>query len=233
MAADHVYKMDYRQMLAYHLKNKADVTIAVSPVSLEIAPRFGILTAGDDSRISEFQEKPAAPESNLASMGIYIFKKSVLAQRLSEDAGSPGSVHDFGHSIIPRMVELDRAFAYRFSGYWRDIGTVKAYYDANMDMMENPSYLDPHDKWPVFTFSRYEPVPVGALSRKGEGKIDEQISSRKIPKRIQGLNELAFNLWWSWHPEARQLFKSLDRSLWKSTSHNPVKTAKPDCDLTA
>ncbi len=151
MAADHIYKMDYRKMLAFHENTNADLTIAVIPVPWENASQFGILTADKTGHITAFAEKPVMPQSNLASMGIYIFKRSKLFQRLFEDAVSLDSAHDFGRSIIQSMVGRDRVFAYQFSGYWRDIGTVKGYYAANMEVLDNAASLCLEDDWPVFT----------------------------------------------------------------------------------
>jgi glucose-1-phosphate adenylyltransferase len=164
LAADHVYKMDYRKMLSFHQKVDADVTISVFPVPLEIADQFGILTADSEDRIFEFAEKPREPKSNLASMGVYIFKKTRLLQRLEEDAADAESAHDFGHSVLPRMVAHDRVFAYKFDKYWRDIGTVKAYYDANIEIMNHPSFLSPQDEWPVYTVPK-EDMPAAAPQR--------------------------------------------------------------------
>jgi glucose-1-phosphate adenylyltransferase len=151
LAADHVYKMDYRRMIAFHQRTGADVTVGVIPVPIEEAHRFGVVNVNEASQIQEFVEKPRVPQNNLASMGIYVFHRDALFRRLSEDAEDRSSPRDFGHTIIPRMVRLDKAFAYGFDGYWQDIGTVKSYYEANMALAtESPSFSLSGD-WPIST----------------------------------------------------------------------------------
>ncbi len=135
LAGDHVYKMDYRRMMAFHRSEKADVTLGVIRVPPAETHRFGTVSVDNGHRVIEFKEKSSISQSNLASMGIYIFNREVLAERLTEDAGEPGSLHDFGYNILPRMVKKDRVFAYEFKGYWHDIGTVEAYYEANMRLL--------------------------------------------------------------------------------------------------
>jgi glucose-1-phosphate adenylyltransferase len=151
LAADHVYKMDYREMLYLHKKTKADATVGVAPVSIEDACRFGIVTTDNESRIVDFIEKPRMPQSNLASMGIYAFNKKVLVEHLIEDAAKNESSHDFGHSIVPTMVRQGNVFAYRFNGYWRDIGTIEAFYGANMELIRQQPPLSFNGTWPIFT----------------------------------------------------------------------------------
>ena len=151
LAGDHIYSMDYRRMLAFHLESSADVTVGVMPVPLEEASRFGIVIPDGTGRIVDFNEKPAVPASNLASMGIYIFNPRVLTEGLAEDHDNPVSSHDFGYSLIPDLVKRRRAFAYKFEGYWRDIGTVETYYEANMELTSRlPSYTF-NDAWPILT----------------------------------------------------------------------------------
>ena len=141
LAADHVYKLDYRQMLAFHQEVKADITVGVIPVPIEQAHRFGTVTVDTNGEVLDFVEKSPMPQSNLASMGIYVFDRNVLAERLREDAGDLRSRHDFGYSILPKIVKQDRVFAYRFNGYWQDIGTIEAYYEVNMELTkEQPSF---------------------------------------------------------------------------------------------
>jgi glucose-1-phosphate adenylyltransferase len=135
LAGDHVYKMDYREMIAFHEQTKAGVTVGVIKVPIEEAHRFGTVTLGDGGEILEFVEKSRNPRSNLASMGIYIFNRDILAQRLAEDAVRPDSPHDFGYVILPGMVGRDKVNAYEFTGYWQDIGTPQAYYAANMELV--------------------------------------------------------------------------------------------------
>lgn len=151
LAGDHVYKMDYRSMIAYHRQVKADATVGVIPIPLDQAHRFGILTTNSKGRIENFVEKPTIPESNLASMGIYIFNKEVLIERLMEDAVRPDSPHDFGYAVIPGMIRRDRVFAYSFNGYWRDIGTKEAYYSANMELVSPSPAFSLNGTWPVCT----------------------------------------------------------------------------------
>jgi glucose-1-phosphate adenylyltransferase len=134
LAADHVYKFDYREMMAFHNITKADVTIGIIPVPKAHAQRFGTVNLDSDNRITDFLEKSAYSWSNLASMGIYIFNRKILEEALIEDAANPTSQHDFGYSIIPEIVKKYRVFAYKFNGYWKDIGTVETYYETNMEM---------------------------------------------------------------------------------------------------
>jgi len=139
LSGDHIYKMDYSKMLAFHKKKKADLSIAVMDVPWDDAHRFGIVDTNKEDRIVEFQEKPPQPKSNKASMGIYIFSWKILKEALLEDAGDRESEHDFGNNVIPMLHQNDkRIFAYPYTGYWRDVGTIQSYYDANMDL------LDPH-----------------------------------------------------------------------------------------
>ncbi len=149
LAGDHVYKMDYRQMMAFHHRMKADATVGVVRVPLEETHRFGTVTVDAEGRIQEFKEKSSASRSNTASMGIYIFNKDRLARRLGEDAGESGSLHDFGYNILPRMVKTDRVFAYEFQGYWHDIGTVEAYYEANMELLVPRPRFTLDSDWPI------------------------------------------------------------------------------------
>lgn len=159
LAGDHVYKMDYNSLLQYHLKNQADVTICVIAVPLEEASRFGILVTDDSGRVLEFQEKPLRTRSTLASMGIYVFRADILAQRLTEDSRLPGSTHDFGKDVLPRMLALgDRLYAYPFEGYWIDVGTVQTYWEANMDLLLADPPLNLLDRnWVIHTRSEERP----------------------------------------------------------------------------
>jgi glucose-1-phosphate adenylyltransferase len=151
LAGDHVYKLDYRKMLAFHRKVNPDVTVGVVPVPIEETHRFGTVTLDADGRITNFLEKSPISRSNLASMGIYLFDKEVLTERLIEDAGNSASRHDFGHSLLPDMVKRDRVFAYRFEGYWQDIGTVEAYYGANMELIKEQPGFSLNSATPVMT----------------------------------------------------------------------------------
>jgi glucose-1-phosphate adenylyltransferase len=153
LAGDHVYKMDYRKMVAFHHMVKADATVGVVRVPVEEAHRFGTLAVDAGGRITDFVEKSTTSRHTLASMGIYVFKKKFLAERLAEDAGNPSSPHDFGYAILPRIVKRDRVFAYAFNGYWQDIGTVKAYYEANMELLGAQPRFSLDSNWPILTES--------------------------------------------------------------------------------
>ncbi|MFC2035608.1 glucose-1-phosphate adenylyltransferase family protein [Chloroflexota bacterium] len=151
LAGDHIYNMDYRLMLAFHKQVKADVTIGIIQVPLEKVHRFGVVTVDPMGRVVDFTEKPRYPQSNMVSMGIYVFDKRVLCKRLIEDAACLDSPHDFGYAILPEMVRQDRVFAYEFKGYWRDIGTVTAFYRANMEILNKEAYFSFNKGWPVLT----------------------------------------------------------------------------------
>lgn len=152
LSGDHVYKMDYDKMLRAHEQAGAACTISVIQVSMEEASRFGIMNVGPDGFINEFEEKPARPKSDLASMGIYIFDWKVLRKYLTEDEADPDSDKDFGKNIIPKMLQNgEKMAAYRFSGYWKDVGTLDSLWDANMDMLATGSGLDLLEKdWPIY-----------------------------------------------------------------------------------
>jgi glucose-1-phosphate adenylyltransferase len=158
LAGDHVYKMDYRHMLAFHEKVGADATVGVVRVPIEQTHRFGTLGTDAEGKIRKFVEKSSRPESNLASMGIYVFNKNILAKRLLEDAGEPQSPHDFGYGILPGMVRRDRVFAYEFSGYWQDIGTVEAYYETNMELLGVGPRFSLDSSWPILTDNNVLPT---------------------------------------------------------------------------
>lgn len=157
LSGDHVYRMDYREMIQFHEQHRADATVAVFEVPLAEAGRFGTLVTDDHDRIVMFDEKPIRPRSNLISMGIYVFRRDVLEQRLEEDAASTSS-HDFGRDIIPMMVGRDRVFAFRFHGYWRDVGTIQSYWEANMGLIEDPPEFDLYQRdWVIHTRSEERP----------------------------------------------------------------------------
>jgi len=138
LAADHVYKMDYSEMLDYHKRVNADCTIAVIEVPMKDASRFGILNTAPDDSVVEFEEKPELPKNNLASMGIYIFNWQVLQDYLAADDLDPSSAHDFGKNVLPNMLKDGlRLFAYRFDGYWKDVGTEESLWQANMDLLDD------------------------------------------------------------------------------------------------
>lgn len=152
LSGDHIYKMDYSNMLDYHKAKKADATIAVIDVSLEEASRFGIMNTNADSTIYEFEEKPKKPKSTLASMGIYIFNWKTLKKYLKEDASNPDSVNDFGKNIIPNMLNDGRnMLAYNFDGYWKDVGTIESLWQANMDLLSETKEMDLYDNnWRIY-----------------------------------------------------------------------------------
>ena len=153
LSGDHIYKMNYEKMLAYHQMKNADATIAVLQVPLKEASRFGIMNCNDDDMIYEFEEKPAHPKSNLASMGIYIFSYKTLRKYLVADGKDPESHHDFGKDIIPAYLKDGRRLAaYRFKGYWKDVGTVDSLWESNMDLLKPGNELDLSDpSWKIYT----------------------------------------------------------------------------------
>jgi glucose-1-phosphate adenylyltransferase len=175
LSGDHIYKMDYAKMLKYHVEKDADATIAVLKVPIEEASRFGIMKSDEDGRISEFEEKPKKPKSDLASMGIYIFKWPVLKRYLEEDSKDPGSSGDFGKDIIPKLIGAgERTYAYGFTGYWKDVGTIGSLWEANMDLLEQPPILNLYDKdWRIY--SRNLALPPHYASP--EAKISRSIIS--------------------------------------------------------
>ncbi len=170
LSGDHIYKMNYDKMLSYHKKVGADCTIAVIDVPIEEASRFGIMSVDDGGKIFKFAEKPKNPDSTKASMGIYIFSKECLFKYLNEDAADPKSSNDFGKNIIPAMLANgEKLYAYSFSGYWKDVGTIASLWEANMDLLGDEPALNIMDEsWRIY--SRHEahaPQYVG-----GEAVID-------------------------------------------------------------
>ncbi|MDR1193621.1 MAG: glucose-1-phosphate adenylyltransferase [Peptococcaceae bacterium] len=167
LSGDHVYKMDYAQMLKFHKDNQADCTIAVIKVPPRDASRYGILNTDTQQRIISFEEKPREPKSNKASMGVYIFNWPVLREYLENDARDTSSDNDFGKNIIPNMLADGRPmYAYRFKGYWKDVGTVESLWEANMDMLEDMTLglLD----WPIL--SQVVGKPPQYIAKKGKVK---------------------------------------------------------------
>lgn len=151
LGSDHIYRMDYKEMITFHRENDADITIASTTVPSKEAPRFGILSIGEGGRVLGFEEKPRRPKSNLASMGIYIFKWNVLKKILLEDNRHTQSTHDFGKDILPGILPYCRFYTYQFNGYWRDVGTLDNLWEANMDMLDNPSILNQMDsEWDIY-----------------------------------------------------------------------------------
>jgi glucose-1-phosphate adenylyltransferase len=189
LSGDHIYKMDYRKMIAFHLEKKADLTVATIRMNRAFSREFGVIEVDGDWRIVGFQEKPEEPktipgdpEGILASMGVYVFNVEVLVRRLIEDARSDSS-HDFGKDIIPSMIQKDRVFAFDFkegdrggTGYWRDVGTIDAYFEANMDLVSLMPQLNLYDpQWPILTYQ--PPYPPAKTVHAEEGRTGTVINS--------------------------------------------------------
>ncbi|HIY00995.1 MAG TPA: glucose-1-phosphate adenylyltransferase [Candidatus Blautia faecipullorum] len=153
LSGDHIYKMNYAKMLAYHKEMKADATIAVIEVPMKEASRFGIMNTDENGHIVEFEEKPEHPKSNLASMGIYIFDWKQLRRMLLADMKNPDSHHDFGKDIIPDLLAENKTLvAYKYKGYWKDVGTIDSLWEANMDLLDGNNELDLNDStWKIYT----------------------------------------------------------------------------------
>ena len=171
LSGDHIYKMDYEVMLEYHKANNADVTIACMPVPIEEASRFGIVITDDNNRITEFEEKPAHPRSNLASMGIYIFSWKALKEALIAMSEEPGC--DFGKHVIPYCHgKQERIFAYEYNGYWKDVGTLGSYWEANMELIDIiPEFNLYEEYWKIYTKS--DIIPPQFISE--QSKIERSI----------------------------------------------------------
>ena len=168
LSGDQLYRMDYAEMLETHKKNNADLTIAVMPVPWEEASRFGIITTDEEGRITKFTEKPKKPDSNLASMGIYIFTTDLLLAALREDAVDQTSEHDFGKNIIPKLLDDGkRLYTYEFNGFWRDVGTISSYHETSMDLLgPNPAFDIFDEKFPIM--SNASTRPPSFVGRNGE-----------------------------------------------------------------
>ena len=158
LSGDHIYKMDYAAMLKEHIKKDAAVTVAALKVPLSEASRFGVIIANEEGYITEFEEKPANPRSDLASMGIYIFSKDKLKKYLTEDEADPDSENDFGKNVLPKMLEAgEKMSVYAFEGYWKDVGTVDSLWEAHMDLLDG-SDLDLYDpNWKIYSRSPVMP----------------------------------------------------------------------------
>jgi glucose-1-phosphate adenylyltransferase len=192
LSGDHIYKMNYREMIAYHLESKADLTVAVIEMDKNLSPQFGVLQVDEEFRIIGFEEKPGVPKTIpghpgliLANMGVYVFNTEILARRVIEDAKDPDSQHDFGRNVIPAMVGQDRVYAYSFrdenrkqAKYWRDIGTLDAYYEASMDLVAVDPQFNLYDsKWPIRTY--YPPLPPAktVFEEHGSNRVGVSINS--------------------------------------------------------
>ena len=168
LSGDHIYEMDYDMLVQYHRDKGADATVCTIRVPLDEASRFGIVDTDKDYRVIDFIEKPPAPPGNLANMGVYVFDYPVLERVLREDESDPDSDHDFGKNILPKMVAENREiFAYPYGGYWIDVGTVDAYWEAHMDLLSSPPSLNLNDRtWVIHTRSEERPpVRIGAEAR--------------------------------------------------------------------
>jgi glucose-1-phosphate adenylyltransferase len=189
LSGDHIYKMDYRKMIDFHVENKADLTVGAIRMDRRLSREFGVIQVNEDWQIIGFEEKPEEPktipgdpEGILASMGIYVFPTEILVRRLIEDARSD-STHDFGKDIIPAMIKKDRVFAFDFRkgdrggmGYWRDVGTIEAYFEANMDLVSVTPQLNLYDpQWPIFTYQSSDPPAKTVLEE--EGRMGTAINS--------------------------------------------------------
>ena len=188
LSGDHIYKMDYEDIVDIHKEKDAAVTLAVMEVPWEDCSRFGIINVDKENFIVEFDEKPENPKNNMASMGIYLFNWSILREYLIKDASDKESDHDFGKNILPRMLaEGNKMYAWRFDGYWKDVGTVRSYWEANMDLLDPNNTLNLYDKgWRIYTKSRNLPPQylakgsrvVNSLVNEGcyiEGDIERSI----------------------------------------------------------
>jgi len=181
LSGDHIYKMNYAQMLDFHVQRSADVSIAVIEVPWDEASRFGIMNTDEESNITEFDEKPEEPKSNLASMGIYIFRADVLKEFLEMDHGTPESTNDFGKDVIPLLLdEKKKCVAYPFSGYWKDVGTIQSLWESNMDFLslsteETDDYLDLYEKkWRIYSKNpSYPPQYIDANATISHALINE------------------------------------------------------------
>ncbi len=160
LAGDHIYRMDYTPMIAFHQQHNADVTLGAVVIPIEEGPRFGILETGTEGQVLSFEEKPSAPRGNLGSMGIYVFNRDILMRVLTGDAHSDNSTqHDFGRNIIPSMMARgERVYAYPFTGYWQDVGTVQSYWEAHMALLSDQPSFDLYDpSWVIHTRSEERP----------------------------------------------------------------------------
>ena len=179
LSGDHIYNMDYSEMLEYHKAKKAEVTISVIEVPWHEASRFGIMSVAETGRVTEFAEKPKEPKSNLASMGIYIFNWRLLRKALEDDSKNNLSSHDFGKDVIPKLLAADhRLAAYYFKGYWKDVGTVESFWEANMDLLKEEPELDLYNpNWRVYSVNAARPPHyIGSKARITRSLVSEGCS---------------------------------------------------------
>jgi glucose-1-phosphate adenylyltransferase len=173
LSGDHIYKMDYSKMLDYHIEKQAEVTISVIEVPWEDASRFGIMDTNTEWEVTDFVEKPAEPTSNLASMGIYIFNWQVLKKYLEIDESNPKSTNDFGKDVIPFMLEEKlKVYAYPYCGYWKDVGTIKSLWEANMDLLDKEDELNLFDhSWLIYSVNPNQPPQIIGESAKVKNSL--------------------------------------------------------------
>jgi len=167
LSGDHIYKMDYADMFKFHEKNQADVTLAVTRLPKEELHEFGTVTVDEDGQVTGFQEKVKEPKSDLVSMGVYFFQKDILRRLLEEDTQRRSSKHDFGRNVFPQMVGNHRLLAYNFEGYWRDVGSVRSYWQANMKLLDMPPSITVSADWPIRT-KEEEKRPPAIISQRGD-----------------------------------------------------------------
>lgn len=191
LSGDHIYKMNYDKMLDYHKETGADATIAVIEVPMKEASRFGIMNTDDEGRIVEFEEKPEHPKSNLASMGIYIFNWKQLRKALILDMTAEGSHHDFGKDIIPNFLNANkRLYAYKFEGYWKDVGTIDSLWEANMDLLNKNNELNLDDpNWKIYT----EDIPTLPHYVGPTGKVEHCYINQGAVIRGHAVDSVLFN----------------------------------------
>ena len=167
LSGDHIYKMDYNDMIDFHRKNQADATIAVTRLSRDELIHFGTVTIDENQQVTGFQEKVKEPKSDLVSMGVYVFQRELLHQILEDDAQRRSSKHDFGRNIFPQLAGNCRLYAYNFEGYWRDVGTIRSYWEANMRLLESPPSISFSADWPIRT-KEDEPRSPTVISHRGD-----------------------------------------------------------------
>jgi len=209
LAGDHIYKMDYGPMLAYHVENRADITVGVVEVPRVEATGFGVMTIDEDHRVVKFSEKPQHPDGipgrehlALGSMGIYVFNARLLFKLLEQDAADPTSSHDFGKNIIPNVIDKLKVLAYPFRDvrtraqqYWRDVGTVDAFYEANMELVSVNPELNIYDsQWPIWTFQRQQPPAKFVLNEAGRrgAAVNSMVSGGCIISGAEVVESLLF-----------------------------------------
>lgn len=181
LSGDHIYQMNYEELLTFHQQKDADVTVATLTVPKEEASRFGILRVDDTNRVLEFEEKPEHPKSQTASMGIYLFNWSYLKECLLNDSVNPASSHDFGKDILPSLVHEAKLYAFPYDQYWRDVGTIQTYWETQMDLIKGTSpFLLTDQEWPLFTTpltSAFTPISIQSVKEAKERKIAESVIS--------------------------------------------------------